>query len=332
MTTGLTTVPTYAELRERTDAPAGSCWGVFGADDEYGTLNFLTPERVAAAASYIKRGAVFGLDYPLDAFPGPLRFRDDHEHVIFSIALNDGVPSRTHELTTMIDDYLDHFYPQSSSHLDAYRHIVHPEHGLYNGGTVDEVVAGSPRLGIGRWAERGIAGRGVLIDVAGYRDSIGKPVDHLASETFGPDALEEVLAAQGTTIKPGDMLLLRTGCPEHLWAHADDDESAMKTAGLATGIASVSWLWDNQISLIAADNLGVESTSGDDTSEFGEGRDGRLHPQLIALLGMAVGELWKLDELAADCKADGVYEFFLTVKPLNLTGGVGSPANATAIK
>lgn len=326
-------IPTYAELRERTDGPAGSSWGVFGNDDEYGTLNFLTPERVAAAANCIKRGAVFGLDYPLDAFPGPLRFRDDHEHVLFSIMVtDDGVARRTTELTTMIDDFLDHFYPQGSSHIDSYRHIVHPEHGLYNGGTIDEIVPGSPRLGIGRWAERGIAGRGVLIDVAGYRNSIGRPLDHLASETFGPDTLEEVLAAQGTTLMPGDMVLLRTGCPQHLWDFDDDDESALKTAGLATGVASVSWLWDNQISLIAADNLGVEGTGADDTSEFGEGRAGRLHPQLIPLLGMVLGELWKLDELAADCEADGVYEFFLTVKPLNLTGGVGSPANATAIK
>lgn len=59
---------------------------------------------------------------------------------------------------------------------------------------------------------------------------------------------------------------------------------------------------------------------------------GLLHPHLIALLGMVVGELWKLDDLAVDCAADGVYDFMLVVKPLNLTGGVGSPANATAVK
>ena len=44
------------------------------------------------------------------------------------------------------------------------------------------------------------------------------------------------------------------------------------------------------------------------------------------------GEFWDLDALAADCAADGVYEFFLTATPLNLEGGVGSPANAVAVK
>jgi hypothetical protein len=320
-------VPTYAELCERTDGPKGSSWGVFGDEDEYGTLNFLTPERVAAAASCIRRGAVFGLDYPLDAFPGPLRFRDLHEHVIFSLVREDDEWKRTHVPGLMFDDYVDHLYMQASSHIDGYRHVVHPEHGLYNGGTVDEVALGSPRLGVGRWAERGISGRGILIDVARYGESIGRPLDHGASESFGAETLNEALAAQGTTVQPGDMVLLRTGAPSHLWKHADDDEVAVRTAGLAQEKSSVAWLWDNQISLIAADNIGVESTGGEPAPD-----EVRLHPQLIPLLGMVVGELWKLDELAADCAADGVYEFFLTVKPLNLTGGVGSPANATAIK
>ena len=47
---------------------------------------------------------------------------------------------------------------------------------------------------------------------------------------------------------------------------------------------------------------------------------------------MALGELWQTEDLAADCAADGVYEFLLVCKPLNLVGGVGSPANALAIK
>jgi len=47
---------------------------------------------------------------------------------------------------------------------------------------------------------------------------------------------------------------------------------------------------------------------------------------------MALGELWHLDDLADDCASDGVWEFLLVAKPLNLTGAVGSPANALAIK
>jgi hypothetical protein len=57
-----------------------------------------------------------------------------------------------------------------------------------------------------------------------------------------------------------------------------------------------------------------------------------MHPDLIAMLGVCLGELWKLDELAQDCANDGVYEVMVTCKPLNLVGGVGSPANALALK
>ena len=91
----------------------------------------------------------------------------------------------------------------------------------------------------------------------------------------------------------------------------------------------LAWLWDHRIPLIAADNFAVECMPVSADSPLGDGDalgGGLLHPHLIALLGMVVGELWKLDDLAADCAADGVYEFMLVVKPLNLIGGVGSPA------
>jgi hypothetical protein len=56
-----------------------------------------------------------------------------------------------------------------------------------------------------------------------------------------------------------------------------------------------------------------------------------LHRVLIPLLGLTIGELWDLDELAEACNERGAYDFLLTAEPLNMTGGVGSPANALAI-
>ena len=60
--------------------------------------------------------------------------------------------------------------------------------------------------------------------------------------------------------------------------------------------------------------------------------NGGIHRPLLTMLGFALGEMWALEELAADCADDGVYEFLLTAKPLHLPGGAGSPANALAIK
>ena len=328
--------PTYADLRSREGFPPGSSWGVFGDDAENGTLNFLTPERVRAAAGCVRRGAVFNLDYPLDAFPGPVRFRPNPEHHVYYVDARSPLPhGRTDEPTAILDDYVDSFAPQGSSHVDGLRHAIHPVHGLYGGISAERILGGEPALGIDRWAERGIAGRGVLVDVAGYREAQGRPLDHLASEVYGIDLVEEILAAQGTEVRRGDMVVLRTDYPRHVWEHADDDAAAFRSAGLAKTYDVVSWLWDNQVALLACDNIAIEpvgTLAFSEPSEFGEGREGMLHSQLIPLLGLVLGELWKLDDLAADCAADGVYEFLLVVKPLNLPGGCGSPANATAIK
>jgi hypothetical protein len=94
--------------------------------------------------------------------------------------------------------------------------------------------------------------------------------------------------------------------------------------------------------MVAADNLGIEAypyTADNDVTQPGQpvpergvDHNGGLHRPLLPLLGLAMGEMFALDELAEDCAADGVYEFFFSAKPLNVVGGVGSPANAMAIK
>ena len=313
-------LPSYAELLERTDAPAGSVWGLFGDDDEIGALNLLTPERVRRAATSVRRGAVFSLDYPINSFPTPSRPSADH--TVIEMA-ND-----------WRDDSLDRFFLQQTTQIDGLRHVRHTQHGFYGGIDAERVRAGDPTNGVGRWADRGIVGRGVLVDVAGLRETQGNPLDHAAGEPITPELLDETLTAQGTQLEPGDMVLLRTDYPRHLRDHATL-EGAHPHAGLAQSHATLAWLWDHRIPLVAADTFAVECIPRVADSPLGEGDalgGGLLHPHLIALLGVVVGELWKLDDLAADCAVDGVYEFMLVVKPLNLIGGVGSPANATAIK
>jgi hypothetical protein len=323
--------PTYDQLLAAD--PPGSSWSHFGAGDQLGTINFLTPERVAAAARLIRTGKRFSLDHPVTAFePYPTGTRKNVAHHVFS-------NNEFHR-----DDWVDSFYLQSSSQIDALRHIGHPIHGFYGGLSPADNTPESTELGVQSYADAGIAGRGVLLDLPRFFEREGRPYD--TEETIRVDAamLDDIAASQGVTFGGGELLLLRTAWAERYLAKSLDERAATRwrlSPGLAQEDGILRWLWEHEIALVAADNLAVEADPvlasdfrypGEKPPERGVDHSGMLHRPLIALLGMALGELWKLDELAADCAADGVYEFFLTVKPLNLPGGVGSPPNALAIK
>ncbi|MGC4109310.1 MAG: cyclase family protein [Nocardioides sp.] len=329
----LTPLPTYAELLQRTDAPPGSAWGLFGDQDELGTLNRLTPEIIAGAARLVRRGTVFNLDLPIHAFDPPITHRTAARHEIFSHA-----PYHR-------DDRLDGLYLQGTSQIDGLRHFRHPAHGFYNGVTDEAIVEGRPELGVNRMAERGIVGRGVLLDVASHRASSSEPVDQTAPSALGVADLEAARAAQGVTLAEGDILLVRTGWVEYVAGAGAQERAAIAAEPVSPGLEQshemVGWLWDHGVSMVASDNLGVEVMPPVPRSAFRadpslsalQGRHiGMAHPVLLALLGMPLGELWQLDALAADCREDGVWEFLLMASPLNLTGGVGSPANALAVK
>jgi kynurenine formamidase len=316
----------YADLLARSDAPPGSSWGLFPGGGERGTADLATPERVLDAVWFVRSGIAIGLDHPLGAFDPSVANRTPPEHTITS----------TH--ADQRDDYLDRFWLQGSSHVDGLRHRRHNTHGFY-GGVPDHVIApGTPALGVNRWAERPIVGRGVLIDVAGDRAVRGRPIDHAGGEHLRVGDLDRALERQGTTLARGDIALIRTGWAEWYLGEIDDAERARicaerRCTGLAQGHDTLAWLWNHGLAVAASDTFALEALPAAPDSPFGGSTDhGMMHQELIALLGLVVGELWKLDELAAVCAADGVYESLVVIKPLNLTGGVGSPANAVALR
>lgn len=317
---------TYAELLARTDGPAGSSWGLFAGGSERGTADRVTPELVLGAISLVRSGDAFGLDHPLEAFdPSPAK-RPPPEHTIVS------------NHADQRDDYLDGFWLQASSHVDGLRHRRHNVHGFYGGVADHAIEPGSPALGVNRWAERPIVGRGVLIDVSRDRDARGLPIDHESGEHLHARDLDAALARQGTTLAAGDIALIRTGWADwYLHALDHDGREALcadrRCTGLEQSHESLAWLWDQGLAVAASDTFALEAVPAAPDSPFGGSTDsGMMHQELIAMLGLVIGELWKLDELAAACATDGVYECLVIVKPLNLTGGVGSPANAVALR
>ena len=321
--------PTYAELLRRPGRHRGTSWGVYGDDDQLGSLNHLTDERVVRAARLVRLGRRFNLNLSMTEFDPPLiAHRGQLHHEVFGL-------NEFHR-----DDRLDNFFPQASTQIDSLRHFAHPDFGFYNGFAGERLVAGTRELGIQNVAEAGIAGRGVLLDVARFLAADGRPVDQGLNQQISVDDLDAAAQSQGVSVEPGDILLLRFGWVNHYVRLGNPYEG--RSCGLEQSEKTAAWLWDHQISLVAADNIALEAWPADKSGlgpviAEGQGRldtsshTGMLHRILIPLLGIHIGELWDLDELAQFCADAGRYEVFVTAEPLNLPGGVGSPANAIAI-
>jgi kynurenine formamidase len=315
-------LPTYDELPVRAGAPVGAAWGVFGDDDEVGTINLLTPERVIAAADSIRTGKVFALNLPINIPDPPLFTRGKHTHTVKIFPNAEFV----------LDDFLDNFYPQASSQWDALAHVKHPVHGAYNGIPDNQMTGrGGMRLGIDNLARRGIAGRGVLADVARYYDRAGMSIDFTKAKSIPLDDVQATLEDAGVDLQAGDILLIRIGWTKfYLSASAEIKEELAKETvvpGIEGSERTARWLWDNHLAAVASDSPALEALPkpAGEEMEF-------LHFHMLAFFGMPIGEMWNLEGLAEDCAADGRYDFFLTSAPLNIPGGVGSPPNALAIK
>jgi kynurenine formamidase len=310
-------LPSYQELPWNEILGGRISWDFFGADDELGTIGLIGNEQVAAAASEIVRGARFNLSLPLDQ-PNPAPGgRPHYEHHIYASERNS------------FDDWLDRLYMQSSTQWDGLRHVRAREFGFFNGISEEEATRPRGRLGIDRWAEHGIVTRAVLADVKRFADAHGMSLPAFASGPITTQLLASTLAYQNVSVRPGDVLLVRTGYLEALYAVPEEDRGQLNypagCPGLVGSEAMAELLWDWHVAAVCADNPAVEVRPGDR-------KDGSLHRRAIAMLGLALGELFNLDALAADSAEDHRYTSFFVGVPLNLPGGVGSPANAIACK
>jgi kynurenine formamidase len=315
-------LPEYERLPIREGAPTGAAWGVFGDDDQLGTINLLTPERVRQAAGFIRSGRVFALNLPIDIPDPPLFTRGKHRHEI------------KHFANYILDDYLDNFYPQASSQWDALCHVKHPRFGGYNGVPDSDITGyGGTKLGIDNLARRGIAGRGILADIGRYYERIGKTIDYATNDVIPFDDLLATLDEQGTRVWPGDVLLVRIGWTRAYLAMSPEERERLshdtKSPGIEGSARAARWLWDNHIAAVGGDSPALEAIPPPSVDlELSDA----LHFHMLSFFGMPIGEMWNLEELAEDCANDRRYEFFFTSAPLNVPGGVGSPPNALAIK
>ncbi|MCA1833334.1 MAG: cyclase family protein [Actinomycetota bacterium] len=292
-------------------------WGRWGHEDEIGTLNFITDDVVLRARDCIKKGKRFSLALPLSsdgpqigAIPG--RVNPSRTMVSLNRQL-----SRDPDGARTSDDVV-YMGLQCATHWDSLAHMSY-RGVLYNefpASSIDE--DGAARCGVDKY--KTLVTRGVLLDVARV-----KGVDRLEpGYAITPEDLSGAEAEASVRVGEGDIVLLRTGQMQLL---KGGDKQAYTAPAPGPGMAAAEWFHDRDVAAVATDNLTFEVYPAEM-----KGLRYPVHLLHLVEMGMTQGQNFDLDELAADCAADGVYEFFLDASPQPFIRGLGSPVNPVAIK
>ena len=284
----------------------------WGPADEIGTLNMMTDSSRFDALKQVTGGKVY--DLGVELFVGMPTCCAPFGDPTFQIWMTH-TPARNegNELLSYSGDGVS-MYTHTGTHIDTLNHF-----GLR--GKIWNQVSADDALGVRGWTKSGadkyppIVARGVLIDVAKHKN-----VQHLpTSYSITISDLQETLKQQGTTLRPGDVVLTRTGVMT-LWP----DEAKYRLAdqpGLS--LEAAQWLVEAQKAmLVGADNFGVESFPSKDPDNFVP-----VHTYLQAERGVSLLEALWLEDLSKD----KVYEFLFIASPLKLRGGTASPIRPLAI-
>jgi len=297
----------FRELFERV-----SNWGRWGADDERGALNYLTPELVAAASGLVRDGRTVSLSRSLNTEREP----DNPEPADHYMTMLGG---RDHpEGLAFAKDYIGvDYHNDSHSHLDALCHVSY-DGSLYNGRPADSVSATGAAVETVEVLKDGLVARGVLLDVPRTRGvSWLEPGDSVL-----PGDLSESEDRQGVRVEEGDILLIRIGHARRLDELGPWDTASSK-AGLHPSCAE--FLAERRIAALGSDG------NSDTAPSFTEGVGFPIHVLALTAMGVHLLDYLQLDELGSACEKAGRWEFLFVGAPLRITGGTGSPLNPLAI-
>ena len=345
-----------------TQRPSGSTWGDWGEDDELGRINLLTPEKVLAGVAEVEHGVTFCLSLPLDYPGGTALNQRRYPPRLAPTEDMAGNPSTFYNvLMREMDEGDDRFYDvwaddavtlslQYSTQWDSLAHVGAEfdadgdgvdEPVYYNGYRAGvDLVGPDPdaagdgsghlcfahHLGLEHMAFHGVQGRGVLVDLA----------HHLGHDWQGVnrEMLEEIMAADHVVVEPGDMLLLHTGFATKVleWNKNPDPVEIHRTCTWldARDESLLEWITDSQIAALVADNYAVEGLVGRRRREEGPFSLLPIHHLCLFRLGVPLGEMWYLHELAAWLREHDRSRFLVTAPPLRLPGIVGSPVTPIA--
>jgi len=335
--------------------PPGSTWGDFGPDDELGRLNLITPKKVLQGIAEVKEGRSFCLSLPLD-YPGGNKLNPRRHPPELRPTIRGGLPNFNYPIgredpkhTDIVSDDVVVLTLQYSTQWDSLSHVGQmfdfdgdgkPEMVYYNGFRANEHVMGpmdhstgkelpghkgALKLGVENMAAKAIQGRAVMIDLEAHYGRARKVV--------GYEDLLDVLKKDKVEVEEGDMVCLRTGFAQLILdMKKDPDEKVLHGACAALDGRDerlLNWVTKSGLSALIADNYAVEAFPSR-PCEADHCAALPLHEHCLFKLGVNLGEIWYLSELADYLRAKKRNRFLLTAPPLRLPGAVGSPATPVA--
>ncbi len=298
----------------------------WGPQDRRGALNYLTPDRLAAACQEVRLGRSVSLASPLEDEPGPDNpVPVTHEMTAPPGAVEQPGQENQDDEHTAVEPGLDfamdrigmNVHGDAASHIDALCHVIF-DGRLYNGVSADQITSDGAQSESIEIARDGIAGRGVLLDIPRLRGVPWlEPGDHVKA-----DELVAAEAAQGVRVGRGDILLVRVGHRrrrEELGAW----DAAASRAGLHP--AALEFVADREVAMLGSDS------NNDTAPSAADGVDFPVHVLAINALGVHLLDYLQFSDLVPLCERAGRWTFLCVIAPLRLPGGTGSPVNPLAI-
>lgn len=294
-----------------------SNWGRWGAEDERGTLNYITPQHVRAAAALVRSGQSVSLSLPLNMVAGPDNPRPSVHHMVKMYDLPLSPRGEPH----FAGDYLGtEIHGDSRTHVDALCHVAYKGQ-IYNGRPTSIVTSrGATRQDITAYVN-GIVGRGVLLDLPRLYGVKWLEPGHAVTT----EELERVEKAQGVQLREGDIFLFRTGHHRRrlelgAWDNSYDGQGQ---AGLHP--TALRLLHERRVAGFFPDG------DGETVPSNVEGVAYPIHAIQIAAMGMACADSLQFENLLHVCEREARWEFMVVASPLFIPGGTGSPFNPVAI-
>ena len=291
--------------RGQTDRWYPSRWG---AADQRGAANRITPAKVLEAKNAIQKGQIYQLGHVYEA--GMPMYGTRH----YSIRIPQAFPMPGKNQAVYHDEVISGELGQIGTQFDGLGHLGIGDL-FYNGNRRSEFAQAEGLTKLGIENVGAIVTRGVLIDMVKFKGVTQLPGTYEITVADVKGALQK----QNVQIRSGDVVLIHTGWSS-LWMK-DNTKYGATEPGI--GVAAAQFLVDAEVVVVGADTWGVEVMPNPDAS-----LSAPVHQLLLARNGIYLHE----NLITAELARDSAYEFMYSFAPLRLKGATGSPGNPIAIR